>query len=62
MEKQNIPTMLSIHDTQKLTGLSYVHIRHLIETGEVKYVKAGKKFLVNLESLIKYLNNEEGDE
>lgn len=62
MDKQRIPTMLSIRDTQKLTGLSYVHIRHLIETGEVKYVKAGRKYLVNLESLIAYLNNEGGNE
>lgn len=57
MEK--IPTMKSICECSQITGLAKYHVRQLVLQDKIKYVKAGRKYLVNLESLIKYLNNGE---
>lgn len=57
MEK--IPTMKSISECSEIVGLAKYHVRQLVLQDKIKYVKAGRKYLVNLESLIKYLNNGE---
>ena len=54
-----IPTMLTIKSAASQTGLSYEYIRQLIREGKITYVKAGCKFLVNMERLIDYLNRGE---
>ena len=46
------PTMISIMDAKKRTGLSYEFIRQLIRENKIIYVKAGSKFLVNWEKLV----------
>lgn len=55
-----IPTMLPINDIVSKTGLSYNYIRTLCMQNRITYVRAGKKYLVNLEKFIEFLNN--GDE
>lgn len=57
MEK--IPTMKSIFECSQITGLAKYHVRQLVLQDKIKYVKAGRKYLVNLESLIEYPNNGE---
>lgn len=57
MEK--IPTMKSISECSEIAGLAKYHVRQLVLQDKIKYVKAGRKYLVNLESLIEYLNNGE---
>lgn len=57
MEK--IPTMKSISECSEIVGLAKYHVRRLVLQDKIKYVKAGRKYLVNLESLIEYLNNGE---
>ncbi len=57
MEK--IPTMKSISECSEIVGLAKYHVRQLVLQDKIKYVKAGRKYLVNLESLIEYLNNGE---
>ena len=54
-----IPTMISIKTAAAETGLSYEYIRQLIRDNKITYIKAGCKFLVNLEKLVDYLNRGE---
>ena len=59
---QNIPRMRSINELAEETGLSYRFLRDLIRDGKIQYVKTGRKFLINVESLTAYLNGEGGTE
>ena len=56
---KNAPTMKSICECSQIAGLAKYHVRQLVLQDKIKYVKAGRKYLVNLESLIEYLNNGE---
>ena len=51
--------MATINECAKTVGLAKYHIRQLVLQGKVKYVKAGKKYLINVDSLIEYLNSGE---
>ena len=53
-----IPTMIPLREAARRTGLSYDFLRKACKRGEIKYVKCGNKFLVNLEKLVAYLNQE----
>lgn len=57
MEK--IPTMKSISECSEIVRLAKYHVRRLVLQGKVKYVRSGSKYLVNVDSLIEYLNNGE---
>lgn len=54
-----MPTMITISKAAEATGLSYEFIRQLIREGKIVYVKAGRKFLVNMEKLKEYLERGE---
>lgn len=54
-----LPKMATINECAKMVKLAKYHIRQLVLQGKVKYVKAGKKHLINVDSLIEYLNNGE---
>lgn len=51
-----IPEMCTIKETAQKTGLAYNFIRNLCLQNKIMYVKAGNKYLVNLNKLIEYLN------
>ncbi len=52
-----IPKMKTILEASKIAGLTKYHVRKLVLQGKVKYVRSGIKYLLNLDSLINYLNN-----
>ncbi len=54
-----VPTMVTIKTAAGQTGLSYEYIRKLCLAGKIVYVKAGTKYLINLEKLVEFLNNGE---
>lgn len=56
---KNIPTMKSINECASIVGLAKYYVRQLVLQNKVKYVMAGKKYLINLQSLLDYLNNGE---
>lgn len=56
----SIPTMLTIKETSKRTGVSYDCIRKLCIQNKIVYIKSGSKYLVNFGMFCKYLN--EGDQ
>lgn len=59
MEELKIPQMLTIKACAQKTGLSYDYIRKLCLQGKIVFVRAGNKYLVNLEKFIDYLNGQQ---
>ena len=57
-EMIKIPTMLTIKETAKRTGLAEGFIRKLVLNHEIVFVRTGKKYLVNFEKFADYLNQE----
>ncbi len=52
-------TMLTIKQAASLVqGLTEYRVRELCKTGELPCFRAGKKYLINKDTLYKYLNNE----
>ena len=58
IDSVHIPTMLSIRETAQRTHLSETYIRKLVWENKISYVMTGKKYLVNLERLVDYLNQQ----
>ncbi len=57
MTKQStIPQMESIRKTAEIFGLPVHFIRQKVNNGEIVAVRAGKRFLVNVDKLAEYLN------
>lgn len=57
MDTMQIPTMVTIRKAAELTGLSYNYLRQLCLSNKIIHVRAGSKYLINLEKLVDYLNN-----
>ena len=58
-ENLKIPLMKTVVQAAEMTGLATYQIRQLVLNNKVRYIKAGSKYLINIDSLIQYLN--EGD-
>ena len=52
-----IPEMKTISEASKIVGLTKYHVRKLVLQNKIKYVRSGVKYLVNVNSLINYLDN-----
>lgn len=58
----DIPCMITINEAAQIVKLAKYHIRQLVLQGKVKYIKTGRKYLLNLDSLINYLQNGDKNE
>ena len=56
-----IPTMVTLSEASKQTSLSYDYLRKLCLAGQITHIRAGKKYLINLEKLVDYLNGGTAD-
>lgn len=56
-----IPTMVTLAEASKQTGLSYDYLRKLCLRDQITHIRAGKKYLINLEKLVDYLNGGTAD-
>lgn len=54
-----VPTMLTLKEASKRVNISYDYLRKLCLQKKIVYVRAGCKYLVNLEKLVEYLNQGE---
>jgi excisionase family DNA binding protein len=52
--------MRTIKETAAETGLHEYFVRQLVKQGKIKYVKAGRKTLINLDLFIEFLNSGKG--
>lgn len=50
------PHMGTIKEAADASGLAPYRVRCLVASGRIRYVKAGRRILVNLDSLARYLN------
>lgn len=57
MREIPIPQMATINATTEIFGLSPYFVRQKVRSGEIIAVKAGCKYLVNVDRLAEYLNN-----
>ena len=57
--KRNLPTMKSIKEMVELTGLPYSFLRNLCVQNRIVHIKTGKKYLINYERFIDFLNSGE---
>lgn len=55
----SIPTMLTIPEAAERTGLSKHYLRQLVLQGKIVYISAGRKYLINMNSLAAFLNKGE---
>lgn len=55
-EGLKIPRMAGIKETAELFGLPVHFVRCKVASGEVVAVRAGKRFLVNVDKFAEYLN------
>lgn len=52
-----MPTMVTMNKAAELTGVTYSALRRWIKSGEFTYyVRAGTKYLINLDRLVEFLN------
>ena len=58
MDNLHIPTMRTIAETAELFHLPIHFVRQKVNAGEVVAVRAGRKFLVNVEKFSEFLNGE----
>ncbi|NBH99774.1 DNA-binding protein [Hominisplanchenecus murintestinalis] len=56
------PTMVTLNEASAQSGLSYDYLRKLCLQKKIVYVRAGCKYLVNLEKLVEYLNRGEKED
>lgn len=57
MEDLKVPRMETIKTTAALFNLPVHFIRQKVTNGEIVAVRAGRRFLVNVDKLAEYLNN-----
>lgn len=57
----NIPEMLTIAEVARRTHLSPMFVRQLVWDDKVVHIKAGKKYLVNFQKFVAFLNGDTGD-
>ena len=55
-EKAQIPIMLTVRETAAKFGIAQHHARQLALTGKIKAVRAGRKILINAQSVVNYFN------
>lgn len=56
-----MPTMVTIKEAAKRTGLSYGFLRKACLGGQIVHIRAGSKFLINLEKLVEWLDTSKGE-
>lgn len=55
-EAGNTVKMVTLNEASSRTGISYDRLRKMCINGQIVYIKAGCKFLINWEKLVDYLN------
>lgn len=58
-ERKCLPKMKTINEMVELTGLPYTFFRGLCVQNKIVYVKTGKKYLINYDRFVDYLNSGE---
>lgn len=57
MNTIKVPTMWTIQQAATETNIAVSHVRKLVAEKKISYIKTGKKYLINAESLCEYLTD-----
>lgn len=57
-KSESYPEMVSIKEASKRTGISYDSIRKLCVNNKIAHFRAGKRWLVNWEKFVEFLDGE----
>ena len=57
-----MPRMETLQQAAVESGLTYNCLRQMCLKGEIVHIRVGKKIMVNMDKLEKYLNGESGNE
>ena len=57
-----MPTMLTIKETAQKSGVAEHYLRQLVAARKIVFVRAGKKYLINFEKFIDFLNHGEQEQ
>lgn len=60
-ETLKIPTMRTVRETAKLTGVPEGRIREFVKKGLIVFVPCGNRALINLEKFIEFMNTSKGN-
>lgn len=60
VEQQGLPRMKTLKEMAELTGLSYTMLRNLCLENKIVHIRAGKKYLINYDRFVDYLNGMSG--
>ena len=55
-QTSSTPLMKTIHEASVETGLSYYFLRRLCLQNKIVFIKSGRKYYINMEKLIEFLN------
>ena len=55
-EPKELPKMKTINEMSQLTGLPYSLIRNLCIQNKIVHIRTGKKYLINYDRFIDFLN------
>lgn len=58
MDEVRAPIMLSIRETAERANLSEKFVRKLCKNNQIPFVKSGRKYLVNWQKFVTFLNCE----
>ena len=53
-----IEELISLNEASKITGLSSVHLRHLVSSGKIWGRKIGRNWITSKDAIIDYLKQE----
>ena len=56
MNENNIPHMAGIRETARIFGLAEHFIRELAKSGKIICIRAGNRYLINVDRLAEFLN------
>ncbi len=61
MTSIKIPEMLTLSELSRRSGLSYDYLRNLCIQNKITHIRCGRKYLVNADRFIDFLNGDTGD-
>ena len=56
VDSVQLPKMKTLREMSELTGLSYAMLRNLCIQNKIVYIRTGKKYLINYDRFIDFLN------
>jgi excisionase family DNA binding protein len=59
MTEKKMPRMLTMKDTSRETGLSLKFLKQAVDEGKIVYVKSGRRYLINYDRLVDWLNGDQ---